>query len=829
LSASDFSSSSIARHLRATRRAAARLATRLELGPTLEVVVETLVSDFDAALARIWLHEPGEKLLRLSASAGWSERTHESPWSTIDLAENPNRLAETARSRTAYIRNGLEGEGDVEQEWVDREKIASLGYFPLLVGDELVGVLGYFSRRPICEDVGEALHTFVAITASLINDARVFAREQAARLQAERDRQRLQTVLDTIPVGVLLAEGPEGRITMINPAGEQIGGRTLPQYTLGEFQAEVPLRYLDGRPVPTEERPLWRAVHRGERVRQTLRYRRPDGQDRILDITCAPFPGPEGGAISTYRDVTEQRRLEAELAERAGQLKALLDHLPVGVLYFDSSAVCRACNGAARILLGLGRPRSGITGVGAAEIFAAAPVVFDALNNCLLGRIPQHEPSISWPDPDDGPDPRFLDWRFEPLGVDDSAPMGALALVVDVTDRTRAEAELQTAVKASESASRNKTRFLSAVSHDLRTPVNAISLLGELLSHLVAGPIETGDEVTALVADLRQAASSLIELLNDLLELSRFDSGALEIHRSLFPLDEWLASTLKFLEVSARAKGLEFRSTVDRRGRLVWGDRVKMSRVLTNLVGNATKFTERGHVEVSLARSPDGGLVVSVSDSGPGVPGDQVDRIFDEFAQLQNPERDRTKGTGLGLAICRRLVEAVGGNLSVSSTSGVGSTFTAWYPPDHLPSDSPLASPETAASAAADFGAAPILLVEDDSESRRALARVLGRAGYAVEAATDGAEALAALERIHPSFVVLDLLMPGLDGLGFLRRLREYPGHEESPVVVVSGVAPDANGREALAALGVLDYLAKPVNFDALLDLIARHTTSAHT
>src|SRR5262249_37340604 len=157
-------------------------------------------------------------------------------------------------------------------------------------------------------------------------------------------------------------------------------------------------------------RPLWRSVHLGERVHETLQYRRPDGRDIVLDVRCAPFPGPGGGAISTYADVTEQRRLEAELAERAGQLKSLLDHLPVGVMYFDAQTCCRACSGAARSMLGVGRPRANVTGVGAQEILSPAPELLQALSACLDFRVAERRPSIPWPDPDGKPAPLFLDW-----------------------------------------------------------------------------------------------------------------------------------------------------------------------------------------------------------------------------------------------------------------------------------------------------------------------------------------------------------------------------------------------------------------------------------
>jgi two-component system sensor histidine kinase EvgS len=779
-----------------------------------------MVDHFHAALARVWLYEAVDNSLRLKASAGWSARTEDSRWAILNLAAYPHRLADVARTGRACVLNGLAGEGDVDATWVEHEKIASLAYYPLVVGDELVGVLAYFSRREITPEFADVLSAFVTIATLAINNVQLFAGEQAARLQAEREHERLQTVLNTIPVGVLVAEGPDGGITLLNPAGEQIGGRAARRLTMEQFQAETPLRYTDGRPIPPEERPLWRSLHHRECVHETLCYTRPDGEDIILDVTSAPFPGELRGAISTFQDITQQRRLESELAERAGQLKALLDHLPVGVMYFDSGGICRACNGAARILLGLGRPRTSPTGARSREVFIAAPVLETALNACLLGRIPQHEPSVSWPDPQGDGAARFLDWRFEPLGVEDTTPMGALALVVDVSDRTRAEAELQRAMKAAELSSRNKTRFLSSVSHDLRTPVNAMSLLAEVLAHVVARDTDPDPELAALVSDIQHTASGLVELLNDLLDISRFDSGALEISPSTFGLDDWLATTLRPLELTARTKRLAVEWTVDSPGRVIRGDRIKMGRVLTNLVANAIKFTDRGSVRIDVLRAHDGCLLMTVADTGPGIPVDQRERIFDEFSQLQNPERDRTKGTGLGLAICRRLVDAVGGSLSVESAPGRGSTFTVRYPPDHLLSTTPPTPLTVVPSAPPPSSAAQVLLVEDDEQSRRALAQLLRREGIHVEEVCDGAQALRALDRVHPDIMLLDLLIPELDGLEVVRRVRARPELRDLPVVVISGAVHDTAQLTDLAALNVRDTIPKPVNFETLLALI---------
>ena len=624
-------------------------------------------------------------------------------------------------------------------------------------------------------------------------------------------------MLDALPVAVVVVDDAR-RITYINPAGQILRGDGRAIATLEELDRELPLFATDGRRQAIEDRPLNRALAHGERISETIRYRRLDGEEGILEVTATPLPGP--GAVATYLDVTERVRMEADLAERAAQFKALLDYLPVGVAYFDDQGFCRASNGPARRTLG--RSREEITGTACDRLFDRAPDLCEALRRCLRDRAPHAEQSSPWPDPaGDADDPRFLDWRFEPLPPDPDRSTGALALIVDVTDRKRAEDDLKVARDVAEQSARNKTQFLSAVSHDLRTPVNALSLQAELLVHEVDQSDHPQGELRDLVHDLRQSAANLIELINDLLDLARFDSGDVEHRPSDFRVSTWLDSVLGPLLLTARTKGLDLTWGSDRPDRVVHADRVKLGRVLTNLVGNAIKFTDSGSVTVRAGMTPDGWLSLSVADTGPGIPDDQRERIFDEFAQLRNPERDRTKGTGLGLSICKRLVEAAGGRLMLSTHLGLGSTFTALYPPDHIvqaPSDQPdrettPKAPPTARDA--------ILLIEDDERSRRALTRLLERVGYAVEAEPDGPRALEHLGRGRLALVLLDLILPGMDGLEVLRRIRAEEAGRDLPVVLLSG---DVLGRQAdeFAALGATEVLTKPVDFDALLLVIER-------
>ncbi len=786
-----------ARDLRATARSAADLGARPDLERVLREAAVAIRDEFTANAARVWLRdEPGQPL-QLRSAVG--------PALNGDQAAiEPPAIVELAGSGRPVVADAPDGR--------------ARSVVPLVVDGDLWGVLDLETEGPLPPDDLDALAGLAALVSAAPADVRLLGRERAAR--AEADCRRFQAIVELIPVGVMVAEGPDGRITLVNPAGRAIWGGQGPTGTLAEYEVAYPIASLAGAPLDATERPLWRALHRGERVRELVRYRLPDGRDRVFDVTATPFPAPGGGALATFADITERLDLEGELAERAAQLKALLDHLPVGVAYFDRLGNLRACNGAARRMLG--RPRDELIGEPGHRLFAESPDLAAALGRCVDGRTPQASPNVPWPDPVAPGAVRFLSWRFEPLPGPASKSRGALALVADVTEQKRADDDLQAAKEAAEASARNKARFLSAVSHDLRTPVNGLSLLSELLCRLVAARVGPGDELGELAGDLRGAAANLVELINDLLDLTRFDLGEADHHPSTFALDDWFDSVLRPLEPSAAAKGLTLSWGADRPGRALRADRVKLGRVLTNLVGNAIKFTDAGAVVVSAGADPEGWLVLEVRDTGPGIPADQRERIFDEFAQLRNPERDRTKGTGLGLAICRRLVGSVGGQIAVAEAERGGSVFTARFPPDHLVDAPPPPGPSDSRFGPAPGPGGPILLIEDDPTTRLPLARLLEEAGYAVEPAASGPEALDRLERGPCALVLLDLMMPGMDGLEVLRLIRAASWGADLPVVVLSG---DALGeRQAqVVALGATDLLAKPVDLDALLDRVARY------
>lgn len=257
------------------------------------------------------------------------------------------------------------------------------------------------------------------------------------------------------------------------------------------------------------------------------------------------------------------------------------------------------------------------------------------------------------------------------------AIVAAVAAFVDITPLKQLQEEFDRRRREAEESSARKSRFLAVVSHDIRSPANAINLLAELIFRTASDPKDIS-EIPELARELQHSSLSLVHLVSDVLDLSRLDAGKVELHEAEFEIGQWLRDECRQLQPLAEQKKLRFecREIEPIRVRM---DRVKLSRVLGNLAGNAIKFTEAGQVQVGAERMADGRLRISVTDSGIGIEAEQLPRIFDEFFQLKNPGRDR-KGSGLGLSITRRLVEVMGGEVSVSSKTGQGSTFSVMLP-----------------------------------------------------------------------------------------------------------------------------------------------------
>jgi signal transduction histidine kinase/CheY-like chemotaxis protein len=383
------------------------------------------------------------------------------------------------------------------------------------------------------------------------------------------------------------------------------------------------------------------------------------------------------------------------------------------------------------------------------------------------------------------------------------ASQGALAL-----QSIRIQKELETRRRDAENAALQKSQFLAAVSHDVRTPANAISLLAELVERASGDP-QQAHRVPELARSLWANARSLVDLVSDVLDLTKLDSGPADLHITEFALHELIDAEVVQAETAAQGKGLTIAKVMPATRVGLVTDRTRLKRVIANLLSNAVKFTERGGVRIECTVTDD--VRIIIADTGVGIPGDAINKVFDEFFQLRNPERNREKGAGLGLAICRRLVSSLGCTLSLESVVGSGTTFTLIVPRE-LVAKPVVADGEAATESGSDHSmeGLRVLLVEDNEVARTSVEELLSGEGAHVTAAADGQSALDFLERADFDVLLLDLNLPDLDGTLVLQQLADS-GKNLGRKIVISG---DARPERLIQvkALGADEVLAKPVS-----------------
>jgi signal transduction histidine kinase/DNA-binding response OmpR family regulator len=394
------------------------------------------------------------------------------------------------------------------------------------------------------------------------------------------------------------------------------------------------------------------------------------------------------------------------------------------------------------------------------------------------------------------------------------ASQSALALI-----NAQLYRQLEQQSAALEVASRHKSEFLASMSHELRTPLNAIIGFSEVLLERMFG--ELNERQDDYLRDIWSSGKHLLELLNDILDLSKIEAGQMVLNRSEFAVRESLEYCLSMVRERALKQRILLGLDVDPGVGLLDADRLRFRQVVLNLLSNAVKFTpEGGRVDVRASiRGQD--LVVLVADTGVGVPAEDRERIFDSFQQGTRLS-GQVEGTGLGLTLSKRILELHGGRIWVDSEAGKGSTFGFALPArSEEPATQPVppAGLTSGATARPASGPGPtVVVVEDDRRSFDLLRVYLEAAGARVVSARDGKEGLDTVRRLNPAAVVLDILLPGVDGWEVLAQLKADPGTAAIPVVVVSML--DERGRGF--ALGAAEYLVKPVGKEQLLAALYR-------
>ena len=518
-------------------------------------------------------------------------------------------------------------------------------------------------------------------------------------------------------------------------------------------------------------------------------------------------------------------------SERARMLayqSALLDSIPNPIFVKGMDSVYTACNRAYEQAFGIDRRE--LIGKTALQLDylpedARQQAQDDDIELMEKGGLSQRETTLQFAD---GETHHSMYWRttFDVEGQ----RSGMIGLLIDITDLKQLQEELVDARETAEDANQAKSAFLANMSHELRTPMNAILGYSEMLTE-EAEDLELDDFVPDL-RKINEAGNHLLALINDVLDLSKIESGRIETFGEDIEIDTMLDQVIGTAQA---LMGKNNNTLVDDRSAAMgtaFQDLTKLRQALFNLISNAAKFTDQGTVTLSSSRTHESGqewLTFSVTDTGIGIPADKLDAVFEEFTQADGSTTRNYGGTGLGLAISRRFCRLLGGDLTLESEVGRGSTFTISVPARlaDAPSEEAGQTTETPQHTDEDLEkiaeGSTVLVIDDDPEACEIIERFLRKDGFGVLTASSGAEGIRLAHVIKPIAITLDVMMPDMDGWAVLRSLKSDPQLADIPVLMLTMI----DDRRRGFTLGATDYLTKPVDREQLHQALSRYRSAA--
>ena len=626
------------------------------------------------------------------------------------------------------------------------------------------------------------------------------------------------SLVETIPQNIFRKD-LKGRFTFANsrfcqtvkqPASSIIG-----KTDFDLFPPELASKYQEDDRRVIEQRSSFSAIEQ---------HRDLDGNTLYVRIIKSPLFGPNGeltGVQGIFWDETERYKAEEALAYERDLLRAMLDNIPDSIYFKDRQSRFLAISRSLAIRLGLNSPNEAVgktdkdffSKVHADEAWmdeqailrTGQPIVAKTERECRL----------------DGRERWVLTTKV-PLKNRQGEITGTFGISKDITELKEAEVELARARDAALESARMKSEFLANMSHEIRTPLNAIiGMTGLLLDTEISGDQRDFAET------IRNSADSLLNIINDILDFSKIEAGKMAIENIDFDLSEVVEGTAELLAENAQQKDVELAAWIHEDvPRHLRGDPGRLRQVLTNLIGNGVKFTDRGEVvlQVHKVRESEGKVVLrfSVKDTGIGIAEDAQMRIFQAFVQADGSTTRRYGGTGLGLAISRQLVELMHGEIGFESTLGKGSTFWFTVP---LGVQAEQGRTEAMASTLEGFR---ILMVDDNETNREIVHHQILSWRMRNGSAQNGADALQMLEQAAAAgdpfhLAILDMQMPGMDGLSLARAIKANPAIAGTQLIMMTslGYLPEERRwREA----GIAAYLIKPVKetrlFDALISVL---------
>ncbi|MDX2001441.1 MAG: PAS domain-containing protein [Chitinophagales bacterium] len=511
-----------------------------------------------------------------------------------------------------------------------------------------------------------------------------------------------------------------------------------------------------------------------------------DAQGKVLEV------------IGCAQDITLRKQSQQLILENSQLLNGLLAHLPVVTYKLDKDGTITLSKGAG--LAGLGFKEDGMVGI---NIWSSYPNLAHHFRKAFeLGE-------YSFLSDGDG---HYADRNFQHfLFRDDIQDEGLVGFAFDITAQKLVEQKLIEEKNRIEEVAEVKQRFVSSISHEIRTPMNGIIGMADILNET-----SLDDEQRQYLSLIKESANNLLVIVNDILDFSKLSAGMMVLNKEPFNIQEMISSLVKLLKPKAVEKGLKFSVTIDAEiPKMLIGDQVRLRQVLTNLLGNALKFTEKGEVQLTLRLleivDSEATVEFRVRDTGVGIPQEQQEHIFGNFIQIVDTNRKHYSGTGLGLSIARQLVEAQGGTIQVESELGKGAEFRfalkLEYEADIAKKgEQPTTNEETWLSGLR------VLLVEDNLINQRVAQVTLEKMGARIDIAGNGQIALDFLAEQTYDLIIMDIQMPVMDGFEATAHIRSSPKDiRKIPIIAMTAGAMKGDRERCLAA-GMDGFVAKPIN-----------------
>ena len=665
--------------------------------------------------------------------------------------------------------------------------------------------------------------------AGTIGNIRDVTAQHAQELALAASEARFRMIGETAPVGIFLAD-TKGKLTYINPWWERKLGRTVEDILEHGW-----LRSLAD-PEALSRDPPFRNFAPGTIRKRYLQFKTEDGADLWMETyNSAEFneKGELKGFAGAGVDVTAERMMSAELAKRDRELIELADNITDAIIRLGPDGTCLYASPSTTHVFG--RSAEDLVGTDMRESIADEDldVVVDTFRGLVNGEKQRALVAFRGPMPDHGGEQRWFEASCAAISrPDEAGPDHILASVRDISQTKKLESDLRSARVQAEAAVQAKSDFLANMSHEIRTPMNGVIGFTDLLEQSDLEP-----DQRHYVEMIAESGGVMMQLLNDILDGSKIDAGLMQVTSEPIDLRDQITTVTTSMRPLALQKAIALETQIDPAiPPSMLGDRLRLRQVLQNLIGNSVKFTHEGTVSVAAVMGAAGDTVeISVRDTGIGIAQKDLAGIFESFTQADVTTARRYGGSGLGLAITRQLVELMGGEISVTSTLGEGSTFTITLPvvvADEA-KPSPAAVEAAAASTTPERDSLRILVAEDNKINQILVRSMLERVGADIQIAENGNEAIRAVEASFSAdgepfdLVLMDLQMPELDGLGATRALRASGfGADRLPIVALTANAYSEDVAICLEA-GMQDHLSKPLTMQALSGVIDRFVAGA--